>query len=46
MSLKMSKKGVQKLQKWQFLSKKASFWTKNTRKIKSNSLRELKSGVK
>ena len=40
------KKGVQKLQKWQFLTEKASFPTKNTYKIKTNGPRDLNSGLK
>ena len=41
----MYKKGVQKLLKWQFLSKKASFF-KNPYKIQTNGARDLKLGFK
>ena len=39
---KISKKGVQKLQKWLFLTEKVSFSIKNTYKIETNYLRDLK----
>merc|ERR1711867_386355 len=43
---KISKKGLQKLQKLPFLIEKASFSTKNTHKIETISPRDLKSGLK
>ena len=42
----MCKKGVQKVQKWLFLTKKVSFSTKNTHKIVTNGPRDLKLGLK
>ena len=38
----MSKNGLQKLQKWSFLTKKDSFLKKNTDKIETNSPGDLK----
>ena len=46
LGIKMYKKGVQKLQKLKFLTKKVSFSTKNTHKIENNCPRDLKSGLK
>merc|ERR1711867_98223 len=43
---KISKKGLQKLQKLPFLIEKASFLTKNTHKIETNCPRDLKLGLK